>query len=133
MKRAATEALAGAAKAPYVDSRGVGKPELARKPGEARTPKRKLALLLGYNGRAYHGLQRQSDDDLKTIEGEMRLALRKAGAVSEQNAEDLAKISWSRSARTDKRVSAARQVVSVITHGMWFWAFDMTFIKRVRR
>lgn len=112
MKRAATEALAGAAKAPYVDSRGVGKPELARKPGEARTPKRKLALLLGYNGRAYHGLQRQSDDDLKTIEGEMRLALRKAGAVSEQNAENLAKISWSRSARTDKRVSAAQNVVA---------------------
>ena len=86
----------------------MGRPELARKPGEARIPKRKLALLLSYRGTQYHGLQRQTDPALKTIEGEMRVALSKAGAVSPENAEDLSKIGWSRSARTDKRVSAPK-------------------------
>ena len=111
MKRAAA-AAEGPSKAAAVDPRGVGKPELARKPGEARIPKRKLALLLSYRGTQYHGLQRQTDPALKTIEGEMRKALSKAGAVSPENAEDLAKIGWSRSARTDKRVSAAQNIVA---------------------
>ena len=111
MKRAAA-AAEGPSKAAAVDPRGVGKPELARKPGEARIPKRKLALLLSYRGTQYHGLQRQTDPSLKTIEGEMRVALAKAGAVSPENAEDLAKIGWSRSARTDKRVSAAQNIVA---------------------
>jgi tRNA pseudouridine(38-40) synthase len=111
MKRAAA-AAEGPSKAAAVDPRGVGKPELARKPGEARIPKRKLALLLSYRGTQYHGLQRQTDPSLKTIEGEMRTALAKAGAVSPENAEDLAKIGWSRSARTDKRVSAAQNIVA---------------------
>ena len=91
MKRAAA-AAEGPSKAAAVDPRGVGKPELARKPGEARIPKRKLALLLSYRGTQYHGLQRQTDPSLKTIEGEMRVALAKAGAVSPENAEDLSKI-----------------------------------------
>ena len=111
MKRAAA-AAEGPSKAAAVDPRGVGKPELARKPGEARIPKRKLALLLSYRGTQYHGLQRQTDPALKTIEGEMRKALSKAGAVSPENAEDLSKIGWSRSARTDKRVSAAQNIVA---------------------
>ena len=42
----------------------------------------------------------------------MRVALSKAGAVSPENAEDLSKIGWSRSARTDKRVSAAQNIVA---------------------
>ena len=113
MKRAAAAAEApSSSKAAAVDPRGAGRPELARKPGEARIPKRKLALLLSYRGTQYHGLQRQTDPSLKTIEGEMRTALAKAGAVSPENAEDLAKIGWSRSARTDKRVSAAQNIVA---------------------
>ena len=111
MKRAAA-AAEGPSKAAAVDPRGAGRPELARKPGEARIPKRKLALLLSYRGTQYHGLQRQTDPALKTIEGEMRTALSKAGAVSPENAEDLSKIGWSRSARTDKRVSAAQNIVA---------------------
>ena len=111
MKRAAA-AAEGPSKAAAVDPRGAGRPELARKPGEARIPKRKLALLLSYRGTQYHGLQRQTDPALKTIEGEMRVALSKAGAVSPENAEDLSKIGWSRSARTDKRVSAAQNIVA---------------------
>ena len=95
-----------------MDPRGAGRPELARKPGEARIPKRKLAILLSYRGTQYHGLQRQTDPALKTIEGEMRVALSKAGAVSPENAEDLSKIGWSRSARTDKRAPAAQNIVA---------------------
>ncbi len=112
MKRAAAAEAPSSSKAAAVDPRGAGRPELARKPGEARIPKRKLALLLSYRGTQYHGLQRQTDPALKTIEGEMRKALSKAGAVSPENAEDLSKIGWSRSARTDKRVSAAQNIVA---------------------
>ncbi|EGB05282.1 hypothetical protein AURANDRAFT_12283, partial [Aureococcus anophagefferens] len=78
-----------------------------------RLPKRKLALLLGYRGANYYGLQKQSkESDLPTIELALQEALNRAGAVHEGNQGDLSKIGWSRAARTDKRVSAARQVVS---------------------
>ena len=73
----------------------------------------KLALLVGYRGAEYFGLQRQSDAaGLPTIEAELQRALEAAGAVRAENAGDLSKIGWSRSARTDKRVSAARNVVA---------------------
>mmetsp|Transcript_19269 Transcript_19269/g.60611 ORF Transcript_19269/g.60611 Transcript_19269/m.60611 type:complete len:441 (+) Transcript_19269:80-1402(+) len=76
----------------------------------AKIPKRKVALLLGYQGAKYYGLQRQ--EALPTIEGEVERALSAAGLVSASNAGDLSKIGWSRAARTDKRVSAARLVAA---------------------
>ncbi|KAJ8599602.1 hypothetical protein CTAYLR_004663 [Chrysophaeum taylorii] len=78
----------------------------------AKIPKRKVALLMGYKGSGYYGLQRQPDDEVPTIESELVRALAAARVVSEANAGDLGKIGWSRAARTDKRVSAARQVVA---------------------
>lgn len=119
-KRPAEGAAEGDAAGSYVkqsrrpdDKRGLGRPDLKRREGDApRLPKRKLALLLGYRGAAYFGLQKQTDQSLPTIERELVRAIEAAGAVSEANAGDLTKIGWSRSARTDKRVSAAQNVVA---------------------
>ena len=123
-KRSAAEPLPEGAKRVAVDAdqrdpsardpRGLGDPSLRREAGAGkRLPKRKLALLLGYRGANYYGLQKQSkESDLPTIELALQEALNRAGAVHEGNQGDLSKIGWSRAARTDKRVSAARQVVS---------------------
>ncbi|KAF9352868.1 tRNA pseudouridine synthase 1 [Mortierella sp. NVP85] len=78
---------------------------------EARLPKRKVALLMGYCGTGYQGMQ--ANENAKTIEGELFKAMVKAGAVSKDNSDDIKKISMMRSARTDKGVHAAGNVVSL--------------------
>ncbi|KAJ1968556.1 tRNA pseudouridine synthase 1 [Dispira parvispora] len=76
-----------------------------------RLPKRKVALLMGFCGTGYQGMQ--VNPGSKTIEGELFQALIKAGAVSQDNADDHKKVSLVRAARTDKGVHAAGQVVSL--------------------
>ncbi|KAF9098427.1 tRNA pseudouridine synthase 1 [Mortierella sp. AD031] len=78
---------------------------------EARIPKRKVALLMGYCGTGYQGMQ--VNPNAKTIEGELFKAMVEAGAVSKDNADDIKKVSMMRSARTDKGVHAAGNVVSL--------------------
>lgn len=80
----------------------------AKKP---RLPKRKVALQIGYCGTGYHGMQLNAPH--KTIEGDIFEALGKAGAISEDNADDPKKSSFLRAARTDKGVHAAGNVVSL--------------------
>uniref|UniRef100_A0AAV1UES2 Pseudouridine synthase I TruA alpha/beta domain-containing protein n=1 Tax=Peronospora matthiolae TaxID=2874970 RepID=A0AAV1UES2_9STRA len=72
--------------------------------------KRKVAIVGGYNGTGYHGLQ--LNNDVQTIEDEIRHAIFKAGAMRESNFEDLGKIDWTRSSRTDKGVHAGCIVFS---------------------
>ncbi|GMM52167.1 pseudouridine synthase [Starmerella bacillaris] len=76
-----------------------------------RLPKRKVALQIGYCGTGYHGMQLNNPH--KTIEGDLFQALVKAGAISEDNADDPKKSSFLRAARTDKGVHAAGNVVSL--------------------
>lgn len=79
----------------------------------ARWKKRKVALVVGYVGTGYYGLQfNQRMAHLPTIEGEIEDALFRAGHIAESNYRDLAKIGWSRSSRTDKGVHAARLVLN---------------------
>ncbi|KAF9960146.1 tRNA pseudouridine synthase 1 [Mortierella alpina] len=78
---------------------------------EAKIPKRKVALLMGYCGTGYQGMQ--VNPNAKTIEGELFKAMVQAGAVSKDNADDIKKVSMMRSARTDKGVHAAGNVVSL--------------------
>ncbi|KAJ2856582.1 tRNA pseudouridine synthase 1, partial [Coemansia asiatica] len=78
---------------------------------EPRKPKRKVALLLGFCGTGFQGMQ--VNPNARTIEGELFKALVKAGAVSEENADDQSKVQFQRAARTDKGVHAAGQVVSL--------------------
>lgn len=73
-------------------------------------PKRKVALLVAYNGAAYQGLQR--NPNAKTIEDVLEAAMHAAGAISDDNVGTLQKISWSKAGRTDKGVHAAGQLIS---------------------
>ncbi|KAL3425013.1 tRNA pseudouridine synthase [Phlyctema vagabunda] len=79
--------------------------------GEARKPKRKVAVLIGYAGTGYKGMQINSLE--KTIEGDIFKALVAAGAISKANADDPKKSSLVRCARTDKGVHAAGNVISL--------------------
>jgi len=74
-------------------------------------PKKKFALLFGYNGIGYKGLQ--INPGFKTIEGELEKAICKTGVIRESNQHDLQKVSWSRAARTDKGVHAVGQCVAL--------------------
>lgn len=78
---------------------------------EERRPKRKVAVMLGYSGTGYKGMQ--IDNTQKTIEGDLFNAFVKAGAISKANADDPKKSSLVRCARTDKGVHAAGNVISL--------------------
>ena len=78
---------------------------------EQRRPKKKVAVLIGYAGTGYRGMQ--FVDDHKTIEGDLFKAFVEAGAISKANADDPKKSSFVRCARTDKGVHAAGNVISL--------------------
>jgi hypothetical protein len=82
-------------------------------PPPRKLVKRKVAIVSGYLGSGYHGVQLNKDVD--TIEHELRRAILQAGAMRDSNVEDLAKIDWSRSSRTDKGVHAGCIVVRAAT------------------
>ncbi|KAL0577291.1 tRNA pseudouridine synthase 1 [Marasmius crinis-equi] len=86
-------------------------------PKEPRLPKRQTAILLGFCGSKYRGMQFQrlqpGQPELATIEGELFKALIAAGAVSKDNAEDPVKVNFARAARTDAGVHAVGNVVSM--------------------
>ncbi|KAH6915914.1 pseudouridylate synthase [Coprinopsis sp. MPI-PUGE-AT-0042] len=77
-----------------------------------RLPKRQSALLIGFCGSGYKGMQIQKDGT-KTIEGVLFDALVKVGAVSQDNADNPTKVALARAARTDAGVHAAGNVVSL--------------------
>lgn len=78
---------------------------------EERRPKKKVAVLLGYSGTGYRGLQ--INDQEKTIERDVMRAFIAAGAISKANADDPRKVSLVRCARTDKGVHAAGNMLSL--------------------
>lgn len=78
---------------------------------EERRPKKKVAVLLGYSGTGYKGMQLAPDQ--KTIEGDLFKAFVDAGAISKANADDPKKSSFVRCARTDKGVHAAGNIISL--------------------
>ncbi|KAF5350251.1 hypothetical protein D9758_007854 [Tetrapyrgos nigripes] len=84
---------------------------------EPRLPKRQCALLLGFCGSGYRGMQFQKPQpglpEQLTIEGELFKALIAAGAVSKDNADDPVKVAFGRAARTDAGVHAVGNVVSM--------------------
>ncbi|RLV96676.1 tRNA pseudouridine synthase 1 [Spathaspora sp. JA1] len=78
-----------------------------------RRPKRKCAVMIGYCGTGYNGMQLQNDPAIPTIERDLYDAFGKAGAISQENAVDIKKSGFMRAARTDKGVHAAGNVVSL--------------------
>ncbi|PHH66149.1 hypothetical protein CDD81_212 [Ophiocordyceps australis] len=78
---------------------------------EERLPKRKMAVMIGYSGTGYKGMQVNGDEP--TIERDLFRAFIEAGAISKANADDPRKSSLARCARTDKGVHAAGNVISL--------------------
>ncbi|KAL8920821.1 MAG: hypothetical protein Q9172_004327 [Xanthocarpia lactea] len=78
---------------------------------EDRKPKKKVAVMLGYSGSGYKGMQLNHEQ--KTIEGDLFSAFVAAGAISKANADDPKKSSLVRCARTDRGVHAAGNVISL--------------------
>ncbi|KAK0552652.1 tRNA pseudouridine synthase 1 [Tilletia horrida] len=76
-----------------------------------RLPKRKVAVFFGYCGIGYNGLQ--INPGVKTIEGDIFDAFCRVGAVSKDNAVNPAKVALQRSARTDRGVHAAGNVLTL--------------------
>ncbi|KAL8410277.1 hypothetical protein RB596_000106 [Gaeumannomyces avenae] len=102
------EAADGAGDAPSYMNIQFSAEEIA---AEEKRPKRKVAVLIGYAGTGYKGMQINHQE--KTIEGDLFRAFVEAGAISKANASDPRKVSLMRCARTDKGVHAASNVVSL--------------------
>ena len=79
-----------------------------------KAPKRKYAIIHGYNGHDFCG--NQKNKEVRTVEGVLETSLFKARYISECNFGNLSKIGWMRASRTDKGVSAVMNVVSCKLH-----------------
>ncbi|KAL1747583.1 pseudouridine synthase [Schizophyllum fasciatum] len=102
---------------PWTDRRRGTRPEEAAADGEPREraprlPKRLCAVLIGFCGSGYNGMQIQKPP-AKTIENELFDALVRVGAVSKDNSDDPVKVGLKRAARTDAGVHAAGNLVSL--------------------
>lgn len=73
--------------------------------------KRKVVLLVGYNGAAFHGLQ--WNNDTHTIERTVLSELLNCGLVTALNAEDPQKVDLKSASRTDRGVHASFNVLTV--------------------
>lgn len=73
--------------------------------------KKKVAILLGYCGSGYMGMQ--MNPGAKTIEAELERALYRAGLMIKQNYGFIQKLHFMRAARTDKGVHAVTNIVSL--------------------
>lgn len=83
------------------------------------------AVILGYKGTNFKGMQNLSDATLKTVEQSIEKTFFEAGLISETNyrGEDrIAKVKLTRASRTDKGVHAAMNVINL---KMMFTAKDM--------
>ena len=70
----------------------------------------KVAILFGYNGQGFHGLQKA--ENVPTVESHLEEALHSAGFITDRNFGNLKKSGWSRGSRTDKGVHAAVNCIS---------------------
>eukprot|EP00090_Calanus_glacialis_P017815 TRINITY_DN27658_c0_g1_i1.p1 TRINITY_DN27658_c0_g1~~TRINITY_DN27658_c0_g1_i1.p1 ORF type:complete len:361 (-),score=106.32 TRINITY_DN27658_c0_g1_i1:103-1185(-) len=74
---------------------------------------KKVACIVSFSGKNYHGMQRNPGDDINTIEDELMAALSKSGAIDPEWEKVPQKAFFKRASRTDKGVSAARMVISL--------------------
>lgn len=85
---------------------------------EDRVKRRKYIVVLGYAGARYLGMQR--NPDVNTIEEELLKAMLKHKWITEEGFEQPQFVHFQRAARTDKGVSAARQVISLKIREFFF-------------
>ncbi|OAD53987.1 tRNA pseudouridine synthase A, mitochondrial, partial [Eufriesea mexicana] len=79
---------------------------------ESNVKRKNFVIMLGYLGRNYFGMQ--INRGTKTIEESLLTALLKANFITNSQFEDVREIRFQRAARTDKGVSAVRQIVSLL-------------------
>ncbi|XP_063993188.1 pseudouridylate synthase 1 homolog [Diachasmimorpha longicaudata] len=75
-----------------------------------RIKKKNFAFMLGYLGKDYYGMQR--NPNMRTIEEDLITAMLKAKLIDEEAFETIQYTNFQRAARTDKGVSATRQICS---------------------
>ncbi|CAO3607065.1 unnamed protein product [Mucor hiemalis] len=80
-------------------------------PREPRIPKKKVALMVGFNGTGFQGMQ--LNPGCNSVESVIFDALCKANAISKDNSDEPKKSQWMRAARTDKGVHAAGNLLSL--------------------
>ncbi|KAL1505798.1 hypothetical protein ABEB36_005276 [Hypothenemus hampei] len=73
--------------------------------------RRKFVILMGYSGVGYYGMQR--NPNTKTVEEDLLNALLETQFITQDSFDQVQNMHYQRAARTDKGVSAARQVVSL--------------------
>lgn len=79
-----------------------------------KLPKKRVAILLGYIGTNYCGLQFQlGKNSTPSIEETVFESLVKVGGVSQENSDDIRKVGWFRASRTDKGVHALMNIVTL--------------------
>ncbi|XP_055848984.1 pseudouridylate synthase 1 homolog isoform X2 [Episyrphus balteatus] len=76
-----------------------------------RIKRKKCALLMGYCGADYYGMQR--NPGMQTIEEDLFNAMLKHKWITEEGFNQAQQTQFQRAARTDKGVSAARQICSI--------------------
>uniref|UniRef100_A0A2S2Q1G7 Pseudouridylate synthase 1 homolog n=1 Tax=Sipha flava TaxID=143950 RepID=A0A2S2Q1G7_9HEMI len=79
---------------------------------EPRVKRKKCAVLLAYSGQGYLGLQRNKGT--KTVEEELLQALKANNLITDEGFEQIQTMHFQRAARTDKGVSALRQIISLL-------------------
>ena len=91
------------------------KPETSSVTGTKKNALRHYALVFGYLGTGFHGMQKQGgsgNPDLPTVEGVLERALIACHAIDIKDGKLERKVRWSRAARTDKGVHAVAQLIA---------------------
>lgn len=78
---------------------------------EDKVKRKKSVILMGYSGVNYYGMQRNPGQ--KTIEEDLFAAMFKNKWITEESFNQAQFANFQRAARTDKGVSAARQICSI--------------------
>lgn len=79
-----------------------------------RVKRKNFVIMLGYLGKEYSGMQiNRGTSGARTIEECLLTALLKADFITKEQFDDIREIKFQRAARTDKGVSAVRQIVSL--------------------
>ena len=94
-----------------VDAVAVDADAKKQKVVDTKIKKRNYAMMLSYLGKDYYGMQR--NPKMKTIEEDLINALFKAELINQEAFDTIQMINFQRAARTDKGVSATRQVVNL--------------------
>lgn len=100
-------------KRPMLDDSNENEAKIQKTETEAvqRIKRKNHVIMLGYLGKDYYGMQR--NPGMKTIEEDLITALLKADLITTEHFENIRAINFQRAARTDKGVSAIRQIVSL--------------------